>query len=141
MPTLQSKLSSSTVSELSVARMRSTYFATGVDQGDGRNAYIRSPPNNSPVKDLTSSAVACNVNNVAVPKTLEISAGDVITFEWAHDNRGDDIIAESHKGPVQVYVAPTSSNGEGAVWVKIFSEAYTSQWVRFQSVMIQCTLS
>lgn len=103
-------------------------FINGVDQGSGVNTYIRSPPNNNPVKDLTSSAVACNVNNVAVSKTLEVSAGDVITFEWAHDNRGDDIIDPSHVGPVQVYVAPTSSNGSGAVWVKLFSDAYTSDW-------------
>lgn len=58
-----------------------THSDSGVDQGSGVNTYIRSPPNNSPVKDLSSSAVACNANNRAVPKTLEVSAGDVITFE------------------------------------------------------------
>lgn len=103
-------------------------FINGVDQGDGQNSYIRSPPNNSPVKDLTSSDVACNVNNVAVPKTLEVSGGDVITFEWSHDNRNDDIIDASHKGPALVYVAPTSSNGAGAVWTKIFQANYGTQW-------------
>ncbi|KAJ1304057.1 hypothetical protein OPQ81_008465 [Rhizoctonia solani] len=104
-------------------------FVNGVDQGNGQNSYIRSPPNNNPVKDLSSDAVACNVNNRAVPKTLEVSAGDVITFEFAHDNRGDDIMDPSHKGPVMVYVAPTSSNGQGAVWVKIHQEVYTNgQW-------------
>ncbi|KAF8597297.1 hypothetical protein BDV93DRAFT_527530 [Ceratobasidium sp. AG-I] len=103
-------------------------FINGVDQGLGVGSYIRGPPDNSPVKDLTSSAVACNVNNAAVPKTLEVSAGDQITFEWSHDNRNDDIIDPSHKGPVQVYVAPTSSNGAGAVWVKLFSQAFTDDW-------------
>ncbi|CUA73237.1 hypothetical protein RSOLAG22IIIB_10650 [Rhizoctonia solani] len=104
-------------------------FINGVDQGNGENTYIRSPPNNNPVKDLTSDSVACNVNNRAVPKTLEVSGGDVITFEFAHDNRGDDILASSHKGPVMVYVAPTSSNGKGAVWVKLHQEVYTGgQW-------------
>ena len=38
-------------------------WVNGVDQGDGRNVYIRSPPNNDPVKDLTSDAMACNVDN------------------------------------------------------------------------------
>lgn len=56
-------------------------WLNGVDQGDGRNGYvrfqvlfdrrtaeqfsekIRSPPTNDPVKDLKSSAMACNVNN------------------------------------------------------------------------------
>ncbi|KAF8597289.1 hypothetical protein BDV93DRAFT_405370, partial [Ceratobasidium sp. AG-I] len=103
-------------------------FINGNDQGLGAGTYIRAPPSNSPVKDLTSSTVACNVANTAVPKTLEVSAGDVITFEWSHDNRNDDIIDPSHKGPVQVYVAPTSSNGAGAVWVKLFSEGFTSDW-------------
>ncbi|KAF8595191.1 hypothetical protein BDV93DRAFT_528876 [Ceratobasidium sp. AG-I] len=103
-------------------------FINGVDQGLGVGSYIRGPPSNSPVKDLASSAVACNVNGAAVPKTLEVSAGDQITFEWSHDNRNDDIIDPSHKGPVQVYVAPTSSNGAGAVWVKLFSEGFTNDW-------------
>ncbi|KAB5591029.1 Glycoside hydrolase family 61 protein [Ceratobasidium theobromae] len=103
-------------------------YINGVSQGNGVGTYIRSPPNNSPVKDLTSSDVACNVNNVAVPKTLEVSAGDVITFEWYHNTPLDDIIDASHKGPVQVYVAPTESNGSGAVWVKLFSQAYTDDW-------------
>lgn len=55
-------------------------------------------------------------------------------------SRGDDIIASSHKGPskllssmvytitvfmanrilVLVYIAPTSSNGVGPVWTKLF---------------------
>ncbi|CAE6447183.1 unnamed protein product [Rhizoctonia solani] len=103
-------------------------FINGVDQGNGENTYIRSPPNNSPVKDLASSDVACNVNNVAVPKTLEVSGGDVITFEWSHNTRNDDIIDASHKGPVLVYVAPTSSNGAGAVWTKLYQSVYGSQW-------------
>ena len=41
----------------------------GVDQGDGRNLYIRSPPNNNPVKDLTSDAMACNVDNRGMSKS------------------------------------------------------------------------
>ncbi|KDN36334.1 hypothetical protein RSAG8_10901, partial [Rhizoctonia solani AG-8 WAC10335] len=103
-------------------------FINGVDKGNGEKVYIRSPPNNNPVKDLSSKNVACNVNNVPVLTTLEVSAGDVITFEWSHDRRGDDILAGSHKGSALVYVAPTSSNGEGAVWNKIFQETYVTEW-------------
>ncbi|KAG9101553.1 hypothetical protein FRC06_002837, partial [Ceratobasidium sp. 370] len=65
--------------------------------------------------------MACNVNNRVVPKTVSVKAGDTLTFEWFHDTRNDDIIATSHKGPVQVYIAPASSNGAGNVWVKLFS--------------------
>ena len=38
-------------------------WVNGVDQGDGRNIYIRSPPNNNPVVNLTDPAMACNVDN------------------------------------------------------------------------------
>ena len=32
---------------------------------------------------------------------------------------GDNDLATSHKGPITVYIAPRSSNGEGHVWTKI----------------------
>ncbi|KAL0953275.1 hypothetical protein HGRIS_004525 [Hohenbuehelia grisea] len=98
-------------------------WVNGAFQGDGRNRYIRSPPNNNPVKDLKSSATACNVNNNPVSNYVSVKNGDKLTFEWYHDSRNDDIIALSHKGPVQVYIAPASSNGNGAVWTKIFSDS------------------
>ncbi|KAG8788613.1 hypothetical protein FRC12_014373 [Ceratobasidium sp. 428] len=63
-----------------------------------------------------------NVNNNPVGRYLSVKSGDTFTFEWYHDSRNDDIIATSHKGPVQVYIAPASSNGNGNVWVKIYSE-------------------
>ncbi|EUC61453.1 glycoside hydrolase family 61 protein, partial [Rhizoctonia solani AG-3 Rhs1AP] len=103
-------------------------WINGIDQGNGQNQYIRSPPSNYPVKDLNSNAVACNVNNRAVPKTLKVKAGDTVTFEWFHDLRDDEIIAASHKGPIVVYIAPTSSNGAGNVWVKLYQEGYNGNW-------------
>ena len=107
-----------------------------VNQGLGNTAsgYIRSPPNNNPVKDLTSSAMACNVNNKAVPKDVTVKPGDKLTFQWYHntDSPSDDIIASSHKGPVQVYMAPiTSSQGAGPIWQKIAENGYdptTQKW-------------
>jgi len=119
---------------IAVARAHCTVYGVqinGVDQGDGRNQYIRSPPSNNPVKDIRSSAMACNVNNRAVGRTLDVKAGDKFTFEWYHDYRNDDIIASSHKGPISVFIAPASSNGQGQVWTKIFQEAYDNnsrQW-------------
>ncbi|KAG8922320.1 hypothetical protein FRC02_011946 [Tulasnella sp. 418] len=103
-------------------------WVNDVFQGDGRNIYIRSPPNNNPVKDLNSGSMACNVNNRNVPTTVSVKGGDRITFEWYHDSRGDDILATSHKGPAVVYIAPTSSNGGGSVWVKLAQENYNGQW-------------
>ena len=83
-----------------LASAHTTVFAMWVndeDQGLGNSAdgYIRSPPNNDPVKDVTSTDMTCNVNNVATAKTVEVKGGDKITFEWHHNNRdaSDDIIA------------------------------------------------
>ncbi|KAH7104450.1 glycoside hydrolase family 61 protein [Auriculariales sp. MPI-PUGE-AT-0066] len=116
---------------VAVAHAHCTVYGAWINgqfQGDGQNQYIRSPPNNNPVKDLTSQAMACNVNNNAVGRFLQVKSGDQLTFEWKHDVRNDDIIATSHKGPVQVYIAPYSSNGQGSVWTKIFSQAYSGNW-------------
>ncbi|KAH8823534.1 glycoside hydrolase family 61 protein [Flagelloscypha sp. PMI_526] len=105
-------------------------WVDGVDQGQGAGVYIRQPPSNSPVKDLTSADVRCNVNGLsAVPSTISVPAGATLEPEWFHDNRGDDIIDPSHKGPVVVYLAPADTNGEGNVWVKIAEDGYDgTQW-------------
>ncbi|KAI5803682.1 glycoside hydrolase family 61 protein [Geopyxis carbonaria] len=91
----------------------------GADQGDGRDTYIRSPPTNNPVKDVTSSAIRCNVNDREVAKWVSAKAGDTLTWEWYHDNRGDEIIAASHVGPILVYIAPASSATSSSAWTKI----------------------
>ncbi|KAL1900765.1 hypothetical protein Cpir12675_000779 [Ceratocystis pirilliformis] len=108
-----------------------TAWVNDVDQGEGRNVYIRSPPNNNPVKDLTSPDLVCNVNGgKAVPEFVSAAAGDKITFEWYHDNRADDIIAASHKGPLITYIAEyTETNGASGIWSKIAEDGYDgSQW-------------
>ncbi|KAI5858942.1 glycosyl hydrolase family 61-domain-containing protein [Tricharina praecox] len=94
----------------------------------GESVYIRCPPNNNPVKDLDSSAMACNVNNAVAPRWVTVKPGDKFTFEWHHDSRAasDDIIASSHKGPVLVYIAPAAYNGAGNVWVKLWQDAGTT---------------
>ncbi|KAL2129226.1 hypothetical protein VTI74DRAFT_8072 [Chaetomium olivicolor] len=101
-------------------------WVNGVDQGDGRNVYIRSPPNNSPVKDLTSPALACNVNGgKPVSSFVKAAAGDTLTFEWYHNTRTDDIIDISHKGPIITYIAPyTEGNGAESIWTKIAEDGY-----------------
>jgi cellulase len=110
-------------------------LVNGVDQGveKGASGYIRTPVNNSPVKDLTSKDLTCNTNNVAVAKSVSVEAGDEVTFQWHHNDNSaaDDIIDGSHKGPILVYIAPTASNGAGNVWVKIAEEGYdasTKKW-------------
>lgn len=99
----------------------------GVDKG--LNNYIRVPPSNNPVTDVTSTDLTCNVNGTSGTgvSTLSISAGTNITFEWhQHAQRtGEDPISAGHKGPVLVYVAKAPStaasfNGQGSVWTKIY---------------------
>lgn len=38
----------------------------------------------------------------------------------------DEPIAASHKGPIMVYISKASSNGEGAVWTKIYEDGLTN---------------
>jgi len=104
-------------------------WVNGAFQGDGRNVYVRSPPNNSPVKDVAALSINCNANNRAVPSSVSVKGGDTVTVEWYHDNRSDDIIDLSHKGPLTVYIAPRSSDGNGAVWTKLAEDGYSNgQW-------------
>ncbi|RDB20047.1 putative endo-beta-1,4-glucanase D [Hypsizygus marmoreus] len=114
-------------------------WVNGVDQG--KNTYLRVPPNNNPVTDVTSTDLTCNVNGLTGSSTgtVTIPAGATIQLEWhQHDQRtGEDPISGGHKGAVQVYVAkaPTTAasfNGQGAVWTKIYSSGLlnptSQQW-------------
>ncbi|SPO03586.1 related to endoglucanase B [Cephalotrichum gorgonifer] len=105
-------------------------WVDGKDQGDGRGSYIRSPANNSPVKDLASPALICNVNGAKpVSDFVSVKAGSEITFEWYHDNRGDDIIDGSHQGPIITYIAEYSDSAAGAIWTKIDESGFDgSKW-------------
>ncbi|KAI6087393.1 glycosyl hydrolase family 61-domain-containing protein [Hypoxylon rubiginosum] len=99
-------------------------WVNDVDQGDGRSLYIRSPPTNSPVKDIDNAAIVCNVaGGQAVDKFVTAAAGDKLSFEWYHDNRNDDIIDLSHKGPIITYIAAfTEGDGFEPIWSKIDEE-------------------
>lgn len=103
-------------------------WVNGEDQGDGRGTYIRSPPTNDPVKDLTTSDIVCNVAGAtAVSDFVSAAAGDTVTMEWYHDSRGDDIIASSHKGPIITYIAEYFEDaGASAIWTKIAEQGYDS---------------
>ncbi|KAK0750543.1 glycosyl hydrolase family 61-domain-containing protein, partial [Schizothecium vesticola] len=100
----------------------------GISQGPGFNLYIRSPPSNSPIKDLSSPSLACNVNGgTPAPSFVRVAAGDTLTLEWQHDRQGDDIIDPSHQGPIITYIAPlTASTGDGSgpIWTKIAEDGF-----------------
>ncbi|KAF2262284.1 endoglucanase B [Lojkania enalia] len=92
-------------------------FVNGVDQGLFKGvripAYNGAPGaggyNNSPVKNLTSIDLRCNVmGDIQAPDTIKVAPGDNLTFDWHHDFRSgsDDVIAESHHGPSLIYISP-----------------------------------
>ena len=66
------------------ARVYGVYI-NDVFQGDGRSTYIRSPPSNSPLKDVSSTDIICNVANKVAPSSVTAATGDKVTFEWYHD--------------------------------------------------------
>ncbi|KAG6844789.1 hypothetical protein H0H87_003718 [Tephrocybe sp. NHM501043] len=80
------------------------------------SAAIRQPVNNSPVQDVTSGAITCNVSPSAATQTVSVAAGSQVTFKL------DNTIY--HQGPAAIYLgkAPSTAaawDGSGANWFKI----------------------
>ena len=108
------------VAEVSAHTRVWSVWVNGSDQGAGAGRYIRQPPTNNPVKNLTSSDIRCNTNGYSPVGTyVSVPAGGTVTTEWCtqalpfadqcgsnllldHNYRGDDIIAASHEGPIRM---------------------------------------
>ncbi|KAB5589036.1 hypothetical protein CTheo_7514 [Ceratobasidium theobromae] len=100
-------------------------WVNGVDQG---NTYVRTPANNSPVTDLSSNTLACNVNGeVPAAATLTIAAGAKVAVEM-HQQPGDrtcttEAIGGNHDGPTIIYMAKVDNAatavGSSANWFKV----------------------
>ncbi|KAF1350487.1 hypothetical protein EJ07DRAFT_138760 [Lizonia empirigonia] len=88
------------------------------DETPGYQVGIRMPPSNSPVTDLKSDDMACNVDGSKVPsgvKTVEAAEGDSIKVQW--DSSG-------HPGPITHFLYgpvddASQATGIGAGWFKI----------------------
>jgi cellulase len=107
-----------------------SFVIGGKDQG--QHKAVQTPSNgNNPILDVTSTAMNCN-GGKATADFVTATAGSDITFQWHHNDPAttsgdqDEPIAKSHMGPVMVYMAKASTNGEGAVWTKIFEEGLES---------------
>lgn len=87
----------------------------------GFEVGIRMPPSNSPVEDVTSNNMACNVPSTSQGPvdTIEAVAGDTIKVKW--DQSG-------HPGPITHFLLPVedaaTATGVGAGWFKIDEVAY-----------------
>ncbi|RYP42455.1 hypothetical protein DL767_000143 [Monosporascus sp. MG133] len=87
-------------------------------ESPGYQVGIRMPPSNSPVKDIQSNDIVCNVGGTKVPsgvETIAASEGDEITVGW-------DI--SSHPGPITHFLYgpvddASQATGIGAGWFKI----------------------
>jgi len=103
-----------------------TFQSLVVDGKDqGQHFAVRTPSNgNNPIYDVSSDAMICN-GGASTSDFVEVKAGSTLGMQWHHNDPmtvsgdNDEPIAESHHGPVMVYIAPADSNGEGAVWTKI----------------------
>jgi cellulase len=106
-------------------------FVNGVDQGTSRG--IRTPAyngangkggyNNSPVKDLSSIDMRCNVlGDIPAHDTIKVIPGDNLTLDWHHELRNDtdEVIASSHHGPSLIYISPDPPSESS--FVKIWHE-------------------
>jgi hypothetical protein len=74
------------------------------------------PLNNSPVQDVTSKDITCNVNPTPATETVQVKAGGKIGFKL------DNTIY--HQGPAAIYLgkAPTTAaawDGSGQNWFKV----------------------
>lgn len=71
------------IAEVSAHTRVWSIWIDGSDQGAGAGRYIRQPPTNGPVKNLTSSDIRCNVNGYnSVAAYVSVPAGDTVTTEW-----------------------------------------------------------
>lgn len=56
----------------------------GVNQGAGAGSYIREPPTNEPILNLTSPNLRCNTNGFKpLPHYVPVPAGGVVTTQWS----------------------------------------------------------
>ncbi|KAH9905151.1 glycosyl hydrolase family 61-domain-containing protein [Xylariomycetidae sp. FL2044] len=100
----------------------------------GYEVGVRMPPSNSPVTDVTSDDIACNVDGSTVPSgvdTIAANEGDEITVGWD---------TSSHPGPITHFLygpvddaAQASGVGEG--WFKIDELDYANDEWANQVVM------
>nr|QHX39627.1 lytic polysaccharide monooxygenase 2 [Gelatoporia subvermispora] len=99
-------------------------WVNGVDMG---SACVRMPLSNSPVTDVTSDDLACNVNATPSDGVCSINPGDQVTVEM-HQQPGDrscatQAIGGDHYGPINIYLAKvadaTSAVGYEQSWFKV----------------------
>ncbi|EKM57567.1 glycoside hydrolase family 61 protein [Phanerochaete carnosa HHB-10118-sp] len=99
-------------------------WINGVDQG---SSCVRLPLSNSPVTDVTSDDLACNVTPTPSNGICSVNPGDQLSVEM-HQQPADrscatQAIGGDHYGPINIYMAKvddaTTAVGSAADWFKV----------------------
>lgn len=105
-------------------------WVNNVDQGQ---TCVRLPQSNSPVTNVDSNDIRCNVNGAkGVTGRCPVKVGDTVTVEM-HQQGGDrncanEAIGGAHYGPVQVYLSKVSDarTADGSAgWFKVFANTWS----------------
>ena len=90
---------------------------------------MNSGNSNNPVKDVSENDIVCGPNSISAASFCDVQAGGGITFHFGHNSMGDDVIADSHKGPCNAWMAKMDGSSvptDG--WFKIWQRNGDGQW-------------
>ncbi|RYO93124.1 hypothetical protein DL766_004814 [Monosporascus sp. MC13-8B] len=106
------------------AAAHSIFQQLWVDGADYGSQCVRMPPNNSPVTNVGSSDIRCNVGGTrGVSSKCPAKAGSTVIC-------GNEAIGGAHYGPVNVYLSkvPDATKADGSTpWYKIFADSWASK--------------
>ncbi|KAK4249676.1 glycoside hydrolase [Corynascus novoguineensis] len=113
------------------AAAHATFQALWVNGVDYGSQCARLPGSNSPVTDVTSTAMRCNANPSPAKGKCPVKAGSTVTVEM-HQQNGDrscsnEAIGGAHYGPVIVYMSKVSdaASADGSSgWFKVFQDGW-----------------
>ncbi|KAF7957593.1 hypothetical protein EAE96_003167 [Botrytis aclada] len=136
------------LSIVATVRSHATFQELWINGVDQVGSCVCLPPTNSPVTDLTSTDLRCNVGGtVGVSGVCSVAAGGNVTVEM-HQQPGDrscanEAIGGAHYGPVILYMSKVSNaaNDTGAgSWFKVDQEGYdvSRQWWGSQTLNANC---
>ncbi|KAH7077036.1 glycosyl hydrolase family 61-domain-containing protein [Paraphoma chrysanthemicola] len=108
-----------------------TFQDLWVNGKDQQGTCARLPTSNSPVTDVTSDNIRCNVNQGAAAAKCSVAAGGTVTIEM-HQQANDrscsnEAIGGAHYGPVLVYlskVADAATADGSSSFFKIFQDTW-----------------
>ncbi|KAJ4303987.1 hypothetical protein N0V88_001591 [Collariella sp. IMI 366227] len=113
------------------ATAHATFQQLWVDGVDYGSQCARIPTSNSPVTDVSSSAIRCNAGSSRPSVKCPVKAGGTVTVEM-HQQPSTrtcttEAIGGAHHGPVLIYLSrvPDATTADGSTgWFKIFQDSW-----------------